>query len=473
MTTPYSPGTPILLPNGTRIFNRLVDFLRKQYSRYGFDEVVTPTIYKKALWAKSGHLENYSDDMFTVAGSKKTQTTDAEAAEHHTYGLKPMNCPGHCLIFGSKLRSYRDLPIRYADFSPLHRDEISGALSGLTRVRRFHQDDGHIFCRPSQIEEEIKKTLEFVQVAYKVFKLGSYRLALSTRPADHFIGTADEWERAEGALKRALDATGSEWSVKEGDGAFYGPKIDVILKDTDGKEHQTATIQLDFQLPKRFELTYTTPAPSFEERGESTNDPAALEEKGAVTPVLIHRAVLGSVERLMALLIEHYNGKWPFWLNPRQVMIITVNDTEPVLRLARSTKDILTGAKTASVVDDTGDSVADTVSAVAANADAAVGTAEPANATRSPVTTASGLVVDIDDRPISLGAKAREAKTKGYGIIIALGPNQLKVEDSMIPVEFHNFPDMTEEKPGSSARRQTMTASRLLQVLQAKVNNFQ
>ena len=251
----YSPGSPMFLPNGAKIFNRLVDFLRKQYVRYGFEEVITPTIYKKSLWAKSGHLENYADDMYTVTGNVQhaaavsesccgshPETMKPEDEEEGDYGLKPMNCPGHCLIFASKRHSYRDLPIRYADFSPLHRNEISGALSGLTRVRRFHQDDGHIFCRPIQVEEEIKKTLDFVKVVYTVLRFGvGYRLALSTRPKDHYIGTEEEWGQAESALKRALDASGMEWGVNEGDGAFYGPKIDIILKDSDGKEHQTAT----------------------------------------------------------------------------------------------------------------------------------------------------------------------------------------------------------------------------------------
>ncbi|KAI5918246.1 hypothetical protein F4810DRAFT_704363 [Camillea tinctor] len=375
------PGSPILLPNGARIFNRLVEFLRRQYVRYGFDEVITPTIYKKALWKKSGHLENYSEDMFTVTTSEEDE-----------YGLKPMNCPGHCLIFASQTRSYRDLPIRYADFSPLHRNEISGALSGMTRVRRFHQDDGHIFCRPMQVEEEIRKTLDFVRIVYSTFKLGPYRLALSTRPVDHYIGSAEDWERAEGALRRALDASGQEWTVNEGDGAFYGPKIDIVLRDSDGKEHQTATIQLDFQLPKRFELGYVAPAPELEQRGEVTTDPEKLKESGLVTPVLVHRAVLGSVERLMALLIEHYDGKWPFWLNPRQIIIITVNDTEPVLELARSARDILMGR---------------------------------VGSTDKPISNPSQFSVDIDDSPQTVPKKMIGARAKGYGLIIFAGPRSV------------------------------------------------
>ncbi|KAI8963649.1 hypothetical protein F5Y11DRAFT_356180 [Daldinia sp. FL1419] len=400
-TSIYSPGSPILLPNGARIFNRLVEFLRKQYVRYGFDEVITPTIYKKALWKKSGHLDNYGDDMYTVTSTSPSRSDSVNPGdEEDEYGLKPMNCPGHCLIFASQRRSYRQLPIRYADFSPLHRNEVSGALSGLTRVRRFHQDDGHIFCRPIQIEEEIKKTLDFVRVVYSTFKLGPYRLALSTRPVDHYIGTVEEWGSAESALKRALDASGQEWAVNEGDGAFYGPKIDIVLRDSDGKEHQTATIQLDFQLPKRFDLGYSAPAPEFERRGEVTTDPDKLAEFGLVTPVLIHRAVLGSVERLLALLIEHYDGKWPFWLNPRQVMIVTVNDTEPVVGLAKTAQDILMGR----------DGPAD-----------------------SPVVNPSQLVVDVDDSQRSLPLKVREAKSKGYGVIVTVGPKQ--VPDGTVTVD--------------------------------------
>ncbi|KAK7962657.1 threonyl-tRNA synthetase-like protein [Apiospora aurea] len=437
-TSIYSPGSPILLPNGARIFNRLVGFLRKQYVRYGFQEVITPTIYKKALWVKSGHLENYSDDMFTVTSTSPSRKDQSEASEEDEYGLKPMNCPGHCLIFAAQHHSYRDLPIRYADFSPLHRNEISGALSGLTRVRRFHQDDGHIFCRPSQIEEEIKKTLDFVRVAYKVFKLGPYRLALSTRPADHFIGTAEDWERAENGLKRALDASGQEWTINEGDGAFYGPKIDIILRDSDGKEHQTATIQLDFQLPKRFDLEYQAPAPELERRGEVTTDAEKLAESGPVTPVLIHRAVLGSVERLMALLIEHYDGKWPFWLNPRQVMILTVNDSQPVLELAETARNILIGTHGQTAGED------------------------------GPVTHATQLAVDIDDRKTSIGAKVREAKAKGYGVIVTIGPRQLP--NGTVTVDMTSI---NGEGDSDAPKQKEMAPQELLGLLKAKLDLYE
>lgn len=443
----YSPGSPIFLPAGTRIFNRLVEYLRQKYVKYGFQEVITPTIYKKALWAKSGHLENYADDMFTVTSSSPSRrdSSATTSGEEDEYGLKPMNCPGHCLIFDTQRHSYRDLPIRYADFSPLHRNEVSGALSGLTRVRRFHQDDGHIFCRPSQIEEEIKRTLEFVQETYETFELGPYRLVLSTRPEEHYIGTREEWDQAESALKSALDRTGQAWTLNAGDGAFYGPKIDIILKDSDGKEHQTATVQLDFQLPKRFELEYEAPAPELEQRGLTTTDPAKLAVMGRVRPVMIHRAVLGSVERLMALLIEHYNGKWPFWLNPRQVMIITVNDTAPVLQLARYTRDTLLG---------TGDK--DTK--LRATADAALnGDGKPGPMTH--------LAVDLDDSPRSVGLKVREAKSKGYGVIVVAGPKN--VESWHVDVNVTGIPHLAAQK--GDVR---MSPTRLLQFLRAHVEKY-
>ncbi|KAI8072491.1 threonyl-tRNA synthetase [Gongronella butleri] len=312
MIHPYSPGSVFLLPHGTRIVQRLQEFLRREYRRYGYDEVMTPLIYKKDLWETSGHWENYMDDMFMVKGgcSHGDDRDDHEQSEEGedggVYGLKPMNCPGHCLIFDSKPKSYRDLPIRLADFSPLHRNEASGALSGLTRVRRFHQDDAHIFCTEEQIGQEISACLSFVDRVYKAFQFPQFDYTLSTRPESHYIGTAAEWDSAEAALKKALDATGKKWTTKHGDGAFYGPKIDIMVKDSSGKSHQTATIQLDFQLPQRFGLSYVD------------------EHDQSHRPVIIHRAILGSIERMLAILIEHTQGKWPFWLSPRQAVILPV-----------------------------------------------------------------------------------------------------------------------------------------------------
>ncbi|RUS26013.1 threonyl-tRNA synthetase [Jimgerdemannia flammicorona] len=324
MIHPLSPGSIFMLPHGTRIVHRLQDFLRREYRRYGYEEVMTPLIYKKDLWETSGHWQNYKEDMFLVRGGDEGKDeTDEQKHGHghdghyehehsHTekgaeeYALKPMNCPGHCLIFDSTPRSWRDLPIRLADFSPLHRNEASGALSGLTRIRRFHQDDAHIFCTESQILPEITACLSFVDRVYSTFHFPHYDLTLSTRPETNFIGTPDEWHHAETSLTEALDTTGRPWTLKPGDGAFYGPKIDIMVKDILGRTHQTATIQLDFQLPRRFGLRYVD------------------EQNRPQTPVIVHRAILGSVERMLAILIEHTGGRWPFWLSPRQAIVIPV-----------------------------------------------------------------------------------------------------------------------------------------------------
>ncbi|CAO3627359.1 unnamed protein product [Mucor hiemalis] len=314
MIHPVSPGSIFMLPHGTRIVHKLQEFLRTEYARYGYQEVMTPLIYKKDLWETSGHWQNYMEDMFIVKGGGDQTACSHNHDEEQTidtdeglFGLKPMNCPGHCLIFDSTTKSYRDLPIRLADFSPLHRNEASGALSGLTRVRRFHQDDAHIFCAEKQIASEITSCLSFVDRVYSAFQFPHYDLTLSTRPESQYIGSIEEWNHAEDALTQALNATGRSWSIKEGDGAFYGPKIDIMVKDSSGKSHQTATIQLDFQLPRRFGLKYVD------------------ENDVAQTPVIVHRAILGSIERMMAILIEHTGGKWPFWLSPRQGVVIPVS----------------------------------------------------------------------------------------------------------------------------------------------------
>lgn len=220
-----------------------------------------------------------------------------------------MNCPGHCLLFASRARSYRDLPLRMADFGVLHRNEYSGALSGLTRVRRFQQDDAHIFCRPDQVSQEVSMCLRMLDQAYGVFGL-DYSIALSTRP-ESFMGDLAQWDAAENALKSALDDAGRAWELNEGDGAFYGPKIDITVFDALRRKFQCATIQLDFQLPIRFKLSYAT---------EESNSAA-----GSGTPVIVHRAILGSVERMFAILTEHYAGKWPLWLSPRQVMVVPIS----------------------------------------------------------------------------------------------------------------------------------------------------
>mmetsp|Transcript_14440 Transcript_14440/g.31511 ORF Transcript_14440/g.31511 Transcript_14440/m.31511 type:complete len:800 (+) Transcript_14440:51-2450(+) len=294
-----SPGSAFWLPHGTRIYNKLVQFIRTHLRERGYDELVTPNIFNLDLWHKSGHAMHYKDNMFCF---------DVEGQE---FAMKPMNCPGHCLCFAGAIRSYRDLPIRYADFGVLHRNELSGALTGLTRVRRFQQDDGHIFCREDQIEEEVVGALNFMKDVYKTFGM-TYKLELSTRPAKA-LGEIGLWQRAEKALANAMDTFQGPgtWRENPGDGAFYGPKIDIKVMDAMDRVHQCATIQLDFQLPIRFDLQYTTDS---KEKGQQF-----------ARPVMVHRAMLGSVERMFAILCEHYGGKWPFWLSPRQAMVIPIH----------------------------------------------------------------------------------------------------------------------------------------------------
>lgn len=284
-----SPGSCFFLPHGTRIYNALQDFIRTEYRKRGYQEVVTPNVFNVDLWKTSGHYANYKDNMFTFD------------CENQEYGMKPMNCPGHCLLFAHRLRSYRELPFRVADFGVLHRNELSGALTGLTRVRRFQQDDAHIFCRQDQIEQEVHGVLDMLRFVYGVFGF-TYELQLSTRP-EKYLGEIAMWDRAEEALARCLNKSGLPWTINPADGAFYGPKIDIQLKDALNRKHQCATIQLDFQLPLRFELEYRT-------------------EEGFERPVIIHRAILGSVERMFAVLLEHTGGKWPLWLSPRQVKVV-------------------------------------------------------------------------------------------------------------------------------------------------------
>jgi threonyl-tRNA synthetase len=294
-----SPGSAFWLPHGTRIYNTLINFIKKQYWERGYDEIITPNIFNMELWVQSGHAKHYKDDMFTF---------DVEGAE---WAMKPMNCPGHCLMFANSIRSYRDLPIRYADFGVLHRNELSGALTGLTRVRRFQQDDAHIFCREDQITNEVLGALNFMKYCYDIFGM-TYKLELSTRPKKA-LGEIEIWNRAEASLEEAMNifAGKGNWRVNPGDGAFYGPKIDIKVMDAMDRVHQCATVQLDFQLPINFDLKYKT---------DSTE-----EGKQFTRPVIVHRAMLGSVERMFAVLCEHWGGKWPFWISPRQVMIIPVH----------------------------------------------------------------------------------------------------------------------------------------------------
>nr|XP_014998679.2 threonine--tRNA ligase 2, cytoplasmic isoform X4 [Macaca mulatta] len=291
-----SPGSCFFLPRGAFIYNTLMDFIREEYHKRDFTEVLSPNMYNSKLWEASGHWQHYSENMFTFE------------IEKDTFALKPMNCPGHCLMFAHRPRSWREMPMRFADFGVLHRNELSGTLSGLTRVRRFQQDDAHIFCTVEQIEEEIKGCLQFLQSVYSTFGF-SFQLNLSTRP-ENFLGEIEMWNEAEKQLQNSLMEFGEPWKMNPGDGAFYGPKIDIKIKDAIGRYHQCATIQLDFQLPIRFNLTYVSKDGDDKKR-----------------PVIIHRAILGSVERMIAILSENCGGKWPFWLSPRQVMVIPVGPT--------------------------------------------------------------------------------------------------------------------------------------------------
>lgn len=326
---PYSPGSCFFLPRGYRVYQKLCDFMRAQYYGRGYDEVMAPNIFMSKLWEISGHWQHYQENMFTfkVAGDD-----DPNAM----WALKPMNCPGHCLMFKHRARSYRELPIRFAEFGVLHRNEISGALHGLTRVRRFVQDDSHIFCRPDQIEREVAGVLDLIKFTYSIFGF-DFRLELSTRP-DHFMGDPALWDRAESSLKTVLDETGLPWKLNPGDGAFYGPKIDIHIRDALQRYYQCATIQLDFQLPIRFDLQYMTSA---------EGDSDAKYER----PVMIHRAVFGSIERFFAILLEHLGGKWPFWLSPRQCIVIPLSEKQ--LDYARSVRDQIHDAHIYVDIDET------------------------------------------------------------------------------------------------------------------------
>jgi len=294
MFSEEAPGMPFYLANGQIIRNELESFLRNLQSKYNYKEVRTPLMMNQRLWEQSGHWQHYKENMyFTQVDEQK-------------FALKPMNCPGHMLIYKNSLHSYRDLPIRMAEFGQVHRHEFSGALNGLLRVRTFCQDDAHIFVMPEQIEDEIALALKIIDHVYKVFGF-NYEVELSTRP-ENYMGDLELWNQAEQALENVLTKLGLPYKVNEGDGAFYGPKIDIHIKDAIKRSHQCATVQLDFQLPVKFDLTYIN------------------ENNEKVRPVVIHRAVFGSIDRFLGILIEHYAGAFPLWLAPKQVMLIGVSE---------------------------------------------------------------------------------------------------------------------------------------------------
>jgi threonyl-tRNA synthetase len=340
------------MPHGARVYNKLCDFIRKQYWKRGYQEVITPNIFNLQLWEISGHAQHYKENMFTFD------------VENQEFGMKPMNCPGHCLMFGQRLRSYRELPMRVADFGVLHRNELSGALTGLTRVRRFQQDDAHIFCRQDQIKSEVLGALDFMKFVYTVFGM-SYKLELSTRPAKA-LGDIALWDLAEAQLAEALDefAGPGNWRVNAGDGAFYGPKIDIKVFDALERIHQCATVQLDFQLPIRFNLEYKA---------------ASEGEDSFQRPVMVHRAMLGSVERMTAVLTEHWGGKWPLWLSPRQVIIVPID--LKYVDYAYEVQQLIHEA---------------------------------------------GFFVDVDDSTRTLNKKVREAQLAQYNFILVVGEKELE-----------------------------------------------
>jgi threonyl-tRNA synthetase len=292
----HSPGSPFWHPKGMVIWNTLEDLRRRENLRRGYVEVKTPLLYDVDTYVTSGHYDNYRENMFFTHSH----------GDERGLALKPMNCPGHMLLFGSQLRSYRDLPVRYAEASTLHRDELGGTLHGLLRVKHITQDDAHIFCSQDQIEEEIFACLDYAQYLYDLFGMEA-RFELSTRP-DPKLGTDEEWDFTEGALKAALDQREIEYVINEGDGAFYGPKIDLHMTDVLGRSWQMGTIQLDAQMPQNFGLTYM---------GADNREH---------TPYVIHRALLGSLERFIGILTEHYAGAFPFWLSPVQVRVLPVGE---------------------------------------------------------------------------------------------------------------------------------------------------
>lgn len=343
-----SPGVPFFHQKGTIIYNEILQFLREEYKKEGYQEVITPLVYDKSLWETSGHWEHFKEDMFILKVDKRE------------FALKPMNCPSHCLIYKNSLRSYKELPLRIADFAPLHRNELKGVLVGLTRVRKFSQDDAHIFLTEDQIESEVSKLIDFTNYVYKKVFNFEYVANLSTRP-EKYLGDIKLWNKAEKILKKVLKNKKIKFNIKKGEGAFYGPKIDFDFKDSLGRLHQLTTIQLDFQLPRRFNLTYEG------------------EDGKKHVPVMIHRAILGAIERFMGILIEQYAGRLPLWLSPAQARIVTVNDS-----CRNFAKEIESNMKE------------------------------------------KNIRVELDDRPESIGKKIRDAENQKINIIITVGEKEVK-----------------------------------------------
>ncbi len=320
---PEAPGTAFFHHKGLIIYNKLIEFMRHML-KGDYEEVRTPLILKESLWRTSGHYDNYEDKMYFA---KK---------EDATYCVRPMNCPGGILIFKEKPHSYKEFPIRMAEFGLDYRYELSGVLHGMFRVRGFTMDDAHVFCTPEQVEEEVLKLIDLVSRVYKKFGFEKLNMAVSTRP-EKYIGSPELWDTATESLKDALTQKGFEFKIQEGEGAFYGPKIEIVIEDNMGREWQCGTIQIDFFLPKNFELEYIKADQSKE------------------TPVMIHRAIYGSIERFMGILVEHYKGRFPFWLAPTQARILTITDDQK--EYAQSIYKKLLDAGVRVELDESGDQI--------------------------------------------------------------------------------------------------------------------
>jgi threonyl-tRNA synthetase len=324
-----APGMPFWLPNGTVLLENIKAEVQEQLRKRGYEEIRTPRVLDVELWHRSGHWDNYRENMFFVEPSERE-------GDQRRYALKPMNCPGACLVFGSQRHSYRDLPLRLAEFGDVSRSELEGALHGLLRVRAFTQDDAHVYCTLDQITDEVDSICEAIDELYARFGFHDVRVELSTRP-EKSIGTDEQWERAEASLREALERQGREFDLAAGEGTFYGPKIDFHVTDAIGRSWQCGTCQLDFQMPERFELAYTG------------------ADNAEHTPVMIHRALLGSMERFAGILIEHYAGRFPLWLAPLQVLILPVADRH--VDAANASRDALADAGFRARVDERSESV--------------------------------------------------------------------------------------------------------------------
>lgn len=344
-----APGMPFYLPKGMLLRNELEDFWKKEHRKAGYQEIRTPIMMKQELWEKSGHWDHYHENMYF------------SEVDDQKYAIKPMSCPGAVLIYKSKRRSYRELPLRYGELGLVHRHELSGSLSGLLRVRSFTQDDAHLFVREDQIRSELHKVLDLIDLFYSKFGF-DYKVELSTRPED-FMGSVELWDKAEGDLEVVLKERGVDYHINKGDGAFYGPKIDFHIMDVLGRSWQCGTVQLDFQMPEKFECEYIG------------------EDNAAVRPIMIHRAIYGSIERFMAIIIEHFGGDFPLWLAPYQVRILPISEAH--IQYAQGVKSQL---------------------------------------------EREGFRVEVDDRAEKVGLKIREAEIQKVPYMMVIGDKEIKSE---------------------------------------------